>query len=151
MEPTEQIKEQIHGIIALMGYVCIEPTEVRELGDRVSVSLYLNNPRDLIGDKGKVLAAFQHVVRLCVAKHISPTIAVDVDINNYKKKREEFLQEFAREIGEKVRFARKPLELEPMSPFDRRVIHSALSAYSDIATESKGEGLTRHIVVRPFP
>ncbi len=151
MEQTEAIKQEVHRIIAMIGYVCAEPTEVRSLGERVGISLYLNSPRDLIGEKGQTLAAFQHVVRLCVAKKISPTTTIDVDINNYKKQREEFLQEFAREVGEKVRFMRKPLELEPMSPFDRRVIHTTLSAYSDLATESKGEGMDRHIVVRPYP
>ncbi len=151
MEPTELIKQEAHRLVALMGYICVEPTEIRQQGERIGLSLYLNNPRDIIGEKGKSLAAFQHVVRLCVAKKVSPTTIVDVDINNYKKKREEFLQEFARVIGEKVRFIRKPLELEPMSPFDRRVIHSTLAAYSDLATASEGEGAGRHIIVRPYP
>lgn len=150
MDALETVKNQIHSFLALMGYAHIEPTEVREREGRVFVSVFINNPRDLIGERGMTLRAFQHVVRLAVVKELNEPVRVDIDVNNYKKKRAEFLSEFARKIGEKVRAEKKEVELEPMSAFDRRVIHSALAEYTDVTTESRGEEPRRYILVKPF-
>lgn len=146
----ELVKKEAHMLLSYMGYICVAPTEARERENRVFISLSVEQPRELIGEHGVTLGAFQHIIRLCVAKKYGVNIPVDIDINNYKKKREEFLQEFAKQIGERVRMTRQEMELAPMSPFDRRVIHCTLADYSDLVTESKGENENRHIVVRFF-
>lgn len=78
-------------------------------------------------------------------------LVIDVDINNYKRMREDLLKDFAIDIAETVREKKKTIELDPMSSFDRRIIHLALSNFSDVTTESTGEGERRYIVVRPHP
>ena len=65
--------------------------------------------------------------------------------------REDVLRDFARDVGSKVRAERKVMELDPMPSFDRRVVHLTLADFSDLTTESMGEGDRRYIVVRPYP
>lgn len=150
MDASEAAKNQVHSFLALMGYTHLDPTEVREREGRVFVSVSINQPQDLIGERGVTLRAFQHVVRLALTKQLGELVRVDVDVNNYKKKRSEFLSEFARKVGEKVRAEKREIELEPMSAFDRRVIHSALAEYTDVTTESRGEEPRRYISVKPL-
>lgn len=76
---------------------------------------------------------------------------VDIDINGYKRMREDVLRDFAIGVAGSVRTKRRAVELDPMPPFDRRIVHIALSTFSDITTESVGEGENRYIVVRPYP
>lgn len=151
MDNTETIKQEVQGLLTHMGYVCVEPIEVKERDGRVGVSFSVGNPYELIGEGGKNLSAFQHIARLCVARKIPSAEPVDIDVNSYKKRREEFITELARQAGERARFARQQVELEPMSPFDRRVIHCTVAEYSDLISESVGEGLQRRVVIRPYP
>jgi len=76
---------------------------------------------------------------------------IDIDINGYKRMREELLRDFAMDIAKSVREKRKSVELEPMPPFDRRIVHLTLANLSDVTSESMGEGEHRYIVVRPYP
>jgi len=137
-------------LLDLMGFSDAEIKE-QENGNRVKLEITLKDPRDLIGDKGATLPMFQHIVRRVVARHVDPSPLLDIDINNYKKMREDVLGDFAKGIGEKVREERRAIELDPMSSFDRRAIHLALAGFSDITTESMGERDRRYIVVRPYP
>lgn len=150
MSLIEVATQQTHDFLDAMGYVRLSPTEVKERDDRVFVSVFVRQPRELIGERGATLRSFQHLLRLALTKKLDTPIRIDVDVNNYKKKRTEFLAEFARHIGERVRLERKEIELEPMSAFDRRVIHFTLAEYSDITTASKGEEPRRRIIVGPY-
>lgn len=151
MDSPEVIKQGIQELLARMGYQILEPIEAKERDGRVSVSLSVDKPYELIGEGGRNLSAFQHVARLCLARKLPENSPVDIDVNNYKKRREEFITELARQAGERARFARHAVELEPMSPFDRRVIHCTVAEYSDLISESVGEGLQRRVVIRPYP
>lgn len=150
MNPLEVVENQTHQILDAMGYRRLSVTEVKEREGRVFVSVFINNPRDLIGERGTVLRSFQHLVRLTVANKLAFSPRIDIDVNNYKKKRAEFLADFARHIGERVRAEKKKVELEPMSAFDRRVVHSTLAEYTDIMTTSRGEEPRRYIIVGPY-
>jgi spoIIIJ-associated protein len=133
-----------------MGFPDAEVHE-SELQGRVRVSVTVSNARELIGEGGETLALFEHIVRRIVAKHIVPPPLLDVDINGYKRIREDILRDFALSIGKRVRAEKKSVELKPMPSYDRRVIHLALANSSDLTTESMGEGDERYIVVRPYP
>jgi len=150
MDLLETIKNQTLEFLDAMGYVHVSPAEVKERDSRVFVSVFIRSPRDLIGERGATLRSFQHLVRLAIVKKLGSSPRIDVDVNNYKKKRAEFLADFARHIGERVRMEKKNVELEPMSAFDRRIVHSTLAEYADIMTESKGEEPGRYIVVGPY-
>ena len=133
-----------------MGFLDVEAHE-SEFQGRVRVSATIANARELIGEGGETLALFQHIVRRIAARHILPAPLIDIDINGYKRIREDILRDFAVSIGERVRAEKKSVELKPMPSYDRRVIHLALASSSDLTTESVGEGNERYIVVRPYP
>lgn len=137
-------------LLARMGFLDAEIQEC-DVEGRVKISVRVQSARELIGARGETLAALQHLVRRIAAKHISPILTLDVDVNNYKQIRESILQDFAKDIGERVRVEKRAMELKPMPPFDRRVVHTALAQFPDLRTESLGEGEQRYIVVRPFP
>jgi len=78
-----------------------------------------------------------------------PTWRVSLDVNNYRTIYEEKLREFARKAAYQVALTKKPLELPPMNPKDRRIIHLEIALRSDVTTESIGEGKDRHIIIKP--
>ena len=144
-----KITEITKNLLDLMGFSDAEIQET-ESGGRVKVEIKILDARELIGERGETLPMFQHIVRRVVAKHVDPSPLLDIDINNYKKMREDILRDFAKGIGAKVRREKIAVELEPMSSFDRRAVHLALAEFSDITTESIGERDKRYIVVRPY-
>jgi len=150
MDLLETIKDQTLLFLDAMEYKHVSPADVKERENRVFVSVFIRSPRDLIGERGATLRSFQHLVRLAVVKKLGSSPRIYIDVNNYKKKRAEFLADFARHIGERVRAEKKHVELEPMSAFDRRIVHSTLSEYADIMTESRGEEPSRYIIVGPY-
>ena len=140
----------LKNLLDRMGFLDAEIGE-QEAGGRVKVDIKVSEARDLIGERGETLSMFQHIARRIAAKHIFPPPLIDIDVNGYKRMREDVLADFARDIGAKVRFEKKAAELDPMPAFDRRVIHLALANFSDLTTESAGVGDARYVVVRPYP
>jgi len=137
----------------LLNRMGFDDADVKEqnVEGRVKIDITLTDARDLIGERGANLAVLQYVLRRIASKQISPTTLLDIDINGYKKMREGALHDFALGVGERVRANNNTVELDPMPSFDRRVIHLALAQFSDLTTESMGEGERRYIVIRPYP
>ena len=103
----------------------------------------------LIGKRGQTLDSLQYLVSLVVNKHRSGYIRVKLDTENYRDRRKEKLEELASNIAKKVKRTRRKVELEPMNPYERRIIHSALQSDPFVTTISEGEEPYRHIVVIP--
>lgn len=103
----------------------------------------------LIGGRGANLAALQYLVRLLVHKKLTMPVNFVVDVEGYKKTREEFLRELARQAAARVRETKQTLLLKPMLAYERRVVHAELSKLPDIATESTGEEPERRILIKP--
>jgi len=103
----------------------------------------------LIGGRGVNLAALQYMARLLVHKRLAEPVNFVVDVEGYKKNREEFLRELARQAAARVRETKEGLLLKPMLSYERRVVHSELSNLPDIATESTGEEPERRILIKP--
>jgi len=104
----------------------------------------------LIGKGGENLWAFETVLKTILQKMKNDSQwRVSLDVNNYRTIYEEKLREFARKAAYQVALTKKPMELPPMSPKDRRVIHLEISLRSDVMTESIGEGKDRHIIIKP--
>lgn len=101
----------------------------------------------MIGKRGQTLDSLQYLVSLVVNKHRDVYIHVKLDTENYRERREQKLRSLARNIAGKVKQTRKPIALEPMNPYERRVIHSALQRDPYVTTISEGEDPYRHIVV----
>ena len=102
----------------------------------------------LIGKRGQTLDSLQYLTSLVVNKGKSDYIRVQLDTEDYRRRRKETLENLARGIAYKVKKTRKPVVLEPMNPYERRIIHSALQGNKFVETVSEGEEPYRHVVVK---
>ncbi len=103
----------------------------------------------LIGRRGQTLSCLQYIVRLIVGHQTKVWLPIIIDVEGYKRRRYDALQALAWRMAELVKTRREPFALEPMSAFDRRVIHLALADHSDVTTQSSGEGEARKVVILP--
>ena len=101
----------------------------------------------LIGKRGQTLDSLQYLVSLVVNKDTENYIRVKIDTENYRERRKETLENLAKNIAYKVKRTRRPVSLEPMNPYERRIIHPALQNDKYVTTYSEGEEPFRHVVV----
>lgn len=101
----------------------------------------------LIGKRGQTLDSLQYLVSLVVNKGNEDYIRVKVDTENYRERRKSTLENLAKNMAYKVKRTRRPLHLEPMNPYERRIIHSALQNDKFVTTHSEGEEPYRHVVI----
>lgn len=121
---------------------------IREENDVINIDL--NGPKMglIIGYRGETLDSLQYLSSLVINKNNDiPYKKVVLDIENYRKKREETLIRVAEKTAYKVRQTKRPYRLEPMNPYERRIIHSALQDNKYVFTISEGEGSQRRVVV----
>lgn len=102
----------------------------------------------LIGKRGQTLDSLQYLTSLVVNKHHDGYIRVKLDTENYRERRQQKLEELAHNIAHKVSRTKKSVDLEPMNPYERRIIHSALQDDPYVTTVSEGEEPYRHVVVK---
>lgn len=114
--------------------------EVELSGDEMGV---------LIGKRGQTLDSLQYLISLVVNKGTGEYIRVKVDTENYRQRRRETLENLAKNIAYKVKRTRRPVSLEPMNPYERRIIHSALQNDKYVTTHSEGDEPFRRVVVTP--
>ncbi|MFC1897462.1 RNA-binding cell elongation regulator Jag/EloR [Chloroflexota bacterium] len=103
----------------------------------------------LIGRRGQTLSCLQYIVRLIVSRQTETWVPIIIDVEGYKQRRYEALQSLAWRIAEQVKDGQTPFTLEPMSAYERRIIHLALAESHDVYTESTGEGEARSVVILP--
>ena len=103
----------------------------------------------LIGKRGQTLDSLQYLISLVVNKGTTEYIRVKVDTENYRERRKETLENLAKNISYKVKRTRRPVSLEPMNPYERRIIHSALQNDKYVTTHSEGEEPFRRVVITP--
>ena len=101
----------------------------------------------LIGKRGQTLDSLQYLVSLVVNKDAQDYIRVKVDTEDYRRRRKETLENLAKNIAYKVKRTKRPVSLEPMNPYERRVIHSALQNDKYVTTHSEGDEPFRRVVV----
>ena len=102
----------------------------------------------LIGKRGQTLDSLQYLTSLVVNKGRQGYVRVKLDTEDYRNRRKETLENLAKSIAYKVRKTRKPVSLEPMNPYERRIIHSALQGNRYVETYSEGSEPYRHVVVK---
>lgn len=101
----------------------------------------------LIGKRGQTLDAIQYLVSIVANKDAEEYIHVKMDTENYRKRRRETIENLARNLAYKVKRTKKPVTLEPMNAYERRIIHSALQNDKYVSTYSEGEEPYRHVVI----
>jgi spoIIIJ-associated protein len=116
------------------------------------VSVEVDNPYIFTGRGGEALSALNHIVRKIIETKNPPEseefFSVLIDINGFQKKRIDNVKAIAHMMAERARYFKSSIEVEPMSAFERRIIHEFLAEAPDLSTESTGEGPTRHVVIK---
>ena len=144
-EKIEQIIREFFLKTSLSLDLEISPSEE----NTVLVQIKTEDPRHLIGQNGQTLTEIQRLLKIILRRQIQRDLYVDVDVNNYKKRKIEYLKETAREIANEVVLTGKEKTLDPMPSYERRIVHMELAERSGIITESVGQNLERRIIVKP--
>jgi spoIIIJ-associated protein len=113
------------------------------------VDLEGDNMGVIIGKRGQTLDSLQYLANRVANKHQSEYVRVRVDTENYRARRDETLTRLAKNLAQKVKRTRRPVSLEPMNPYERRVIHSVLQSNPNVKTHSEGDEPYRKIVITP--
>ena len=119
--------------------------------ETVPINLKTDDPQILIGEEGQTLVELQHLLKVILKRKILELIYIDLDINDYKKKKIEYLKELARSIADEVVLTKKEKQLAPMPAYARRIIHLELADRQDVTTESFGQGPERKVIIKPCP
>lgn len=149
-ENTAIINDFVRRITDYMQIPC-EVAVTAEEGGSVRVSVQADdNGRLLIGKNGQNLKAFEHVVRIMWLRQNPENRSVIVDVNDYRAERSKELIQLVRETAERVRQTRRSEAFEPMTSYERRLVHTELATYSDLSTESVGQDPHRRVVIKPL-
>lgn len=147
METVDRVEEFLADVFAAMQIDAkIEITENKE-ENTMNVDLSGEDMGVLIGKRGQTLDSLQYLVSLVVNKESEEYIHVKVDTENYRQRRKETLENLAKNIAYKVKRTKRSISLEPMNPYERRIIHSALQNDKYVTTHSEGEEPFRRVVV----
>ena len=129
------------------GVIVVVDVKYDENNNYMEIELSGDEMGVLIGKRGQTLDSLQYLVSLVVNKNVENYIRVKVDTENYRQRRKETLENLAKNISYKVKRTKRPVPLEPMNPYERRIIHSALQNDKYVTTHSEGDEPFRHVVV----
>lgn len=129
--------------------VQVEITDIKEGSNRIYIELESSQSGLIIGKQGKTLEAIQFLLNLIVSNKTGTDNKIILDIESYRDKREKALRRLSKDIAHKVIRTGKPWTLEPMNPFERRLIHLTLQNDSRVSTKSEGDGIYRKVKVFP--
>lgn len=144
---ADKLAEFVNGILEKMGTVCRATAEDRD--GTIYINIEGEDSSVAIGHRGEVLDAFQYLALTYLNENKAEFKKVVIDAENYRQKRTETLTELAERLAQKAVRLRRKIALEPMNPFERRVIHSALSGNEAVTTVSEGEDPYRHVIIAP--
>ena len=143
----ESIKEFLGKVFQAMGIEATVSVNVDKEKKNIDVDLAGPDMGVLIGKRGQTLDSLQYLTNLAINKQSDEYYKVKIDTEDYRQRRKDTLENLAKNIAYKVKKTKRPVSLEPMNPFERRVIHSALQNYKFVTTHSEGEEPYRHVVV----
>ena len=149
-EVTDETKEAVSTFLKdTLKAMGMEVEIALDIDEDGSLSINMSGPNMgiLIGKRGQTLDSLQYLANRVANKHQSGYVRVKLDTENYRARREETLKHLAKNIAHKVKRNRRPVALEPMNPYERRIIHSALQNDPYVTTHSEGEEPYRKVVV----
>ena len=144
---SEVAKEFLKEVFAAMEMEVVVTVSYDETENTMDINLEGEDMGVLIGKRGQTLDSLQYLVSLVVNKGASDYIRVKVDTENYRQRRKDTLENLAKNITYKVKRTKRAVTLEPMNPYERRIIHSALQGDKYVTTHSEGEEPFRRVVV----
>lgn len=142
-------KKFLSDVFAAMGIGADISTRYNDSLKSLEVELSGDEMGVLIGKRGQTLDSLQYLISLVVNKGTGEYVRVKVDTENYRQRRRDTLENLAKNIANKVKRTRRPVSLEPMNPYERRIIHSALQNDRYVTTHSEGDEPFRRVVVTP--
>ena len=145
VETDNDPKEFLDKVFKAMGMDV--SVKVEQMGNDMDIELSGDEMGVLIGKRGQTLDSLQYLTSLVVNKGSSEYIRVKVDTENYRKRRKDTLENLAKNLAYKVKRTKRPVTLEPMNPYERRVIHSALQNDKYVSTHSEGDEPFRRVVI----
>lgn len=140
-------KDFLSDIFKSMNLAVVIEAKYDDIENTLDVDLSGDEMGVLIGKRGQTLDSLQYLVSLVVNKDVEDYIRVKIDTENYRQRRKETLENLAKNISYKVKRTRRPVSLEPMNPYERRIIHSALQNDKYVTTHSEGDEPYRKVVV----
>ena len=140
-------KDFLKDVFEAMNLAVVVNVKYDEANNSMDIDLSGDEMGVLIGKRGQTLDSLQYLVSLVVNKNVDNYIRVKVDTENYRQRRKETLENLAKNIAYKVKRTKRPVSLEPMNPYERRIIHSALQNDKYVTTHSEGDEPFRHVVV----
>ena len=140
-------KNFLRDVFAAMNMQVVIDVKYNEEEKSMDIELSGDEMGVLIGKRGQTLDSLQYLVSLVVNKEMEEYIRVKIDTENYRQRRKETLENLAKNIAYKVKKTRRPVSLEPMNPYERRIIHSTLQNDKYISTHSEGDEPYRRVVV----
>lgn len=144
---SDKAKDFLNEVFEAMNMVVVIDEKYDEESRNLNIDLSGDEMGVLIGKRGQTLDSLQYLVSLVVNKESEEYIRVKVDTEDYRKRRKETLENLAKNIAYKVKRTKRSVSLEPMNPYERRIIHSALQNDKYVTTHSEGEEPFRRVVV----
>jgi spoIIIJ-associated protein len=145
-EFEQKMIDYVEDLIRHMGYEAEVGVQFRE-ERKIGLKIDSESSSILIGKKGKNLDALQLISNIYAGRQGHPEMRIILDSENYRIRREESLVRLAYTVADRVRESRSSILLEPMNPFDRRLIHTTLNDIADVETKSEGDGLYKQVRV----
>ncbi|MBM7700734.1 RNA-binding cell elongation regulator Jag/EloR [Kurthia huakuii] len=142
-------EDYLRAIASGMGIDDLTMDVEEKKGKLLLINLKSDKAALLIGKRGQTLNSLQQLTQLLIYKHTNHFLMVELDVENYRERREESLVDFANNMADKAVRTRKAVVLEPMPSAERKVVHHALSKRLDVDTFSEGENNRRHLVIEP--
>ena len=146
-QTIETCEKFIYDVMNAMGMDDVKVTSVVDEEGALSINMEGSNIGILIGKRGQTLDSLQYLTNRVANKMQDGYVRVKLDTEDYRRRRKETLENLAKNIASKVKRTRKTVSLEPMNPYERRIIHSALQSDPAVSTHSEGEEPYRRVVV----
>ena len=144
---VDKAKDFLKEVFDAMNLIVVVNVKYDEDNRNMEIELSGDEMGVLIGKRGQTLDSLQYLVSLVVNKGVDEYIRVKVDTEDYRKRRKDTLENLAKNIAYKVKRTKRSVSLEPMNPYERRIIHSALQNDRYVTTHSEGEEPFRRVVV----
>lgn len=144
---VEFVKEYLSELTSNIGIDVNLETKMRD--GAICIKMYSDSNQILIGHNGNTLKSLETIIKQKIQTEFGVRCLINLDVENYREKQEKRLIRLAKTLAKEVSQTKTETHLEAMNAYDRRIIHNALSEFKGVKTISEGEGLTRHVVIKP--
>ena len=146
-QTIETCEKFIYDVMNAMGMDDVKVTSVVDEEGALSINMEGSNMGILIGKRGQTLDSLQYLTNRVANKMQDGYVRVKLDTEDYRRRRKETLENLAKNIASKVKRTRRTVALEPMNPYERRIIHAAVSEIEGVTSQSKGEEPWRKVII----